>query len=116
MPLWVELPRPDAIKVDCHELLLGKNFLIPNSFIEFIEGKNHANNHGNSGKTNKNSDPSANAESLVNQQLPGLSTSQTTWGELAQSARGTIGLKLFVKTSKSGIATAERWTLLLFIL
>jgi cell division septum initiation protein DivIVA len=35
-PLWVELPRPDSIKVDCEELLLGKTFDIPNSFSQLI--------------------------------------------------------------------------------
>jgi hypothetical protein len=66
-PLWVELPRPDSIKVDCNELLLGKDFSIPNRFSQLIEDKNPAKTPGNSGKTNNNSRPAADAESLTNQ-------------------------------------------------
>jgi hypothetical protein len=65
-PLWVELPRPDSIKVDCDEVLLGKNFSIPNSFSQLIEGKNFVKTSGNSAVTNSNSEPSADAGSLVN--------------------------------------------------
>jgi hypothetical protein len=66
-PLWIELPRPDSIKVDCDELLLGKIFDIPNSFNQLMKGQNSAKTSGNSGITNRNLTPSAEAESLVNQ-------------------------------------------------
>jgi hypothetical protein len=71
-PLWVELPRPDSIKVDVVELLLGKTFAIPNSFNQLIEDQNSAKTSGNSGKNNRNSDPSADAESLVSQGMTGF--------------------------------------------
>lgn len=71
-PLWVELPRPDSIKIYCEELLLGKVFAIPDSFGKLIEGQNSAKSSGNSGKTNRKSNPSASATTLVNQGLPAI--------------------------------------------
>jgi hypothetical protein len=71
-PLWVELPRPDSIKVECDELLLGKTFAIPNSFNQLIEGQNYATTSGNSGKTNRNLGSSADAESLASQGIAGF--------------------------------------------
>lgn len=69
-PIWVELPRPDSIKVDCDELLLGKVFPIPNSFNELIDAQNYAKATGNSGITNSISEPTAKLETLVNQGMP----------------------------------------------
>lgn len=69
-PLWVELPRPDSIKVECRATLLGRTFQVPNSLTEFVEDKNHAIASGNSGKTNRNLLPHADAESFVQQALP----------------------------------------------
>jgi hypothetical protein len=69
-PLWVELPRPDAIKVDCDELLLGKTFLIPSSFSQFVEAKNLAKPSGNSAITNSISEPIVKDETLIQQGLP----------------------------------------------
>ena len=97
-PLWVELPRPDTIKVDCHDLLLGKTFLVPNSFNELIESQNSAKTSGNSGKTNRNSDPSANAETLVNQ---GMAEIDGTSGYVGVG--GTAGTG-----SKNGKATCKK--------
>ncbi len=65
-PLWVELPRPDSIEISCEEIVLGKTFAIPNTFTELVEGKNSAITSGNSGKTNRNSNPDAGAETLEN--------------------------------------------------
>ncbi|MBD2016085.1 hypothetical protein H6F96_19195 [Microcoleus sp. FACHB-53] len=70
MPLWVELPRPDSIKVDCNELLLGKVFAISNSLNELIEGQKSAKVSGNSVITNSILEPPAKPETLVNQGLP----------------------------------------------
>ncbi|HEY9834104.1 MAG TPA: hypothetical protein V6D26_26360 [Stenomitos sp.] len=69
-PLWIELPRPDSIKIDCDELLLGKMFTVPNSFNELVKGQNSAKVSGSSGITNRISDPSAKPETLVNQCMP----------------------------------------------
>ena len=71
-PLWVELPRPDSIKVDCDELLLGKAFAVPNSFNKLIGGKKSAKVSGNLGKANRNQPPSASAETIVNKGLPAI--------------------------------------------
>lgn len=68
-PFWVELPRPDSIEISCEEILLGVTFSISDSFREFVEGKNSDKSSVNSGKTNRNSDPYADAGSLVNQQM-----------------------------------------------
>jgi hypothetical protein len=68
-PSWIELPRPDTIKIDCDELLLGKSFSIPNNFNELVESKNSAKLTGKPGKTNSNSSLTSNAETLVNQPL-----------------------------------------------
>ena len=69
-PLWVELPRPDSIKVGCDELLLGKLFSIPNNFNELVEGQKSAKVSGNSGITNSISDLAAKPESLIKQGIP----------------------------------------------
>jgi ElaB/YqjD/DUF883 family membrane-anchored ribosome-binding protein len=69
-PLWVELPRPDSIKIDCEELLLGKDFAVPNSFKELIECKKSAKVSGNSAITNRISDSTAKPETLVNERMP----------------------------------------------
>jgi hypothetical protein len=71
-PLWVELPRPDSIEIKGDELLLGKSFTIPNSLKELVESTNNAKLLGNSGKTNRNSDSSADAESPVNHGIPSI--------------------------------------------
>jgi hypothetical protein len=68
-PVWIELPRPDSITIDCQKLLLGKTFLISNNLKNFVEGKNSAKTSGNFGKTNSNSLPSAKAETFINQPL-----------------------------------------------
>jgi hypothetical protein len=68
-PLWVELPRPDSIEISCDERLLGRHFEVPNSLKELVEGKKTDKGSGNSGKTNSNSEPSAEAESLAHQQM-----------------------------------------------
>jgi hypothetical protein len=68
-PLWIELPRPDSIEINCDERLLGRHFEVPNSLREFVEGKKTDKCSGNSGKTNSNSDPDAEAGSLANQQM-----------------------------------------------
>ncbi|HEY9829486.1 MAG TPA: hypothetical protein V6D26_02825 [Stenomitos sp.] len=70
MPLWVELPRPDSIKVDCDEMLFGKSFGIPNSFNELIEGQKSAKLPGNSAITNSILEPNAKPKTVVNQGLP----------------------------------------------
>jgi hypothetical protein len=66
-PLWVELPRPDSIKIDCDEMLLGNNFLIPDSFKKFVESKNTDKPSSNSAIINSISEPNAKPETLVNQ-------------------------------------------------
>jgi hypothetical protein len=68
-PLWIELPRPDLIQITCDELLLGKTFIIPDSFVKLIEGKNTAKNSGIFGKTISNSKGTSKAETLTNQRL-----------------------------------------------
>jgi hypothetical protein len=97
-PLWVELPRPDSIKVECDKLLLGKTFGIPNSFSQLVEGQNPAKTFGNSGKTNRNSDSSAEAESLVNQGVAGFAVTPNYVGVVGTA--GTIG--------KGGKATCKK--------
>jgi cell division septum initiation protein DivIVA len=97
-PLWVELPRPDSIKVECDELLLGKTFAIPNSFSQLIEGQNSAKSSGNSGKTNRNLDPGADAESLASQGVAGFAVTS-----------GYVGVAGTADTSgKSGKATCKK--------
>ena len=65
-PLWVELPRPDSIKVDCDDLLLGKTFAVSNSFNQFVEAQNFAKVSGNSAITNSISEPIVKPETLAN--------------------------------------------------
>lgn len=97
-PFWVELPRPDSIEITCEPKLLGESFKIPNSFKQFIEGKNSAKSTGNSGKTNRNSTPNASAETFVNQGLSPLSAARDYVGV---SDKGD-------KTDKSGKATCKK--------
>jgi hypothetical protein len=66
-PMWIELPRPDSIEVTCNELLLARSFSIPNNLFELVEDKSYAKSAGNYGKTNRNSTPPAEAETLGNQ-------------------------------------------------
>lgn len=69
-PMWCELPRPDSIEITCDELLIGKVFVVPNSLSEFVDCQNSDETSGNSAKTNRNSTPSASAETFVNQGMP----------------------------------------------
>src|SRR3569832_613538 len=71
-PLWVELPRPDSIEINSEKLLLGNSFTIPDSLIQLVGSNNSASASGNFGKTNRNSSPSAEAESLVTQGLSAI--------------------------------------------
>ena len=71
-PQWYELPIADEIEIAPDAKLLGDTFKIPNSFKGFIETKNFTKTPGNSGKTNSNSRPSADAESLINQGIAGV--------------------------------------------
>lgn len=66
-PQWVELPRPDSIEITYEELLLGKTFQVPNSFKEFVSGKNSAQVSGNSAITNSISTPIAETETIAGQ-------------------------------------------------
>jgi hypothetical protein len=72
IPLWVELPRPDSIKIECNPLLLANDFNIPNSLKEFVDSQISANQTGNSAITNSNSQPTASAGMLVQQDLPAI--------------------------------------------
>jgi cell division septum initiation protein DivIVA len=96
-PLWVELPRPDSIKVDCDELLLGKTFTIPNSFSQLIEVQNSTKTSGNSGKTNRNSDPSADAESLASQGMAEIDGTSDYVGVVGTADTGGKGGKATCK-------------------
>jgi hypothetical protein len=96
-PLWVELPRPDSIKVDCDELLLGKTFTIPNSFSQLIEVQNYTKTSGNSGKTNRNSDPSADAESLASQGMAEIDGTSDYVGVVGTADTGGKGGKATCK-------------------
>ncbi|HEY9607661.1 MAG TPA: hypothetical protein V6C85_39110 [Allocoleopsis sp.] len=69
IPLWIELPRPDSIKIDCDELLLGNIFNIPDSLKGFVKSKNSVKDTGKSAKTNSNSHTPSSAETEVNQTL-----------------------------------------------
>jgi hypothetical protein len=71
-PLWIELPRPDSIEINCDKWLFGKTFAIPDSLKTLVNSKNSAESTGNSGKTNKNLTPSAEAVTVVNQGLPAI--------------------------------------------
>jgi hypothetical protein len=71
-PLWIELPRPDSIEITCDETLLGKTFLISDSLKELVNPKNSADSAGNSGKTNRNLTPSAEAVTVTNQGLSAI--------------------------------------------
>ncbi len=71
-PLWVELPRPDSIKIECNPLLLANDFNIPNSLKEFVDSQISANQTGNSAITNSNSQPTASAGMLIQQDLPAI--------------------------------------------
>jgi hypothetical protein len=97
-PIWVELPRPDSIKVECDEFLLGIAFAVPNSFNELIEGQNSAKSSGNSGKTNSISDPGAKPETLVNEGMPAFAVTSDYVG-----VGGTAGT-----SGKTGKATCKK--------
>lgn len=71
-PLWVELPRPDTIKIDCNPLLLAKSFNIPNSLEKFVGDKNYVKDADNSAINNRNSTTCTNAETVVNQGLTAI--------------------------------------------
>lgn len=91
-PFWVELPRPDSIEITCHPKLLGKVFQVPVSLNEFVESQNTAKSTGNSGKTNKNSTPSASAENLVNQGMAPMAGTPDYVGVAGTNGRsGTSG-------------------------
>ncbi len=85
-PLWIELPRPDSIEITCDELLLGKTFSIPDSLKEVENPKNSDDSTGNSGKTNRNSSPPAEAVTVVKQSLPAFAEKADYVG-----VAGTIG-------------------------
>ncbi|HEY9615111.1 hypothetical protein [Allocoleopsis sp.] len=97
-PLWIELPRPDSIKVDCDEFLLGKTFAVPNSFNELVKGQNSAKTSGNSAITNSISDPSAKPETLVNQRMAAFAVTSDYVG-----VGGTVGTD-----DKTGKATCKK--------
>jgi hypothetical protein len=97
-PLWIELPRPDSIKIDCDENLLGNSFLLPDSFKRFVESKNTDKSSGSFGKANSNSTPYASAETLINQGLPPIVGTSDYVG-----VDGTVGT-----SGKSGKATCKK--------
>ncbi|HEY9635207.1 MAG TPA: hypothetical protein V6D14_17530 [Coleofasciculaceae cyanobacterium] len=91
-PLWIELPRPDSIEINCNELLLGESFTIPDSLVQLIEDKNTANYTGFFGKTNSNSKGSAKAETLTQQEEPRQPGSPDYAGVTAlDGSRGSFG-------------------------
>jgi hypothetical protein len=97
-PLWIELPRPDSIEITCDELLLGNTFLIPDTLKKFVNPKNSADSTGNSGKTNRNSNPNAEAVTVVNQELPAIDGTADYVG-----VAGTVGT-----SGNSGKATCKK--------
>jgi hypothetical protein len=97
-PMWIELPRPDSIEINCNDLLLGKYFNIPNSFIELIARNNSADATGDSGKTNRNSVPSASAVTFTGQTLADGADTPDYVG-----VAGTVGIG-----DKSGKATCKK--------
>jgi hypothetical protein len=97
-PLWIELPRPDSIEISCDELLLGKDFSIPENLKKFVNPKNSADSAGNSGKTNRNSNPNAEAVTVVNQKLPAIDGTADYVG-----VAGTVGT-----SGNSGKATCKK--------
>lgn len=97
-PKWFVLPRADEIEIEVNELLLGKIFSIPDSLLEIVEYKNLAKASGNSAITNRNSIPSASAESLINQGMPEIADTSDYVG-----VAGTIG-----KSGNSGKATCKK--------
>jgi hypothetical protein len=97
-PIWVELPRPDSIKVECDEFLLGIAFAVPNSFNELIEGQNSAKFSGDSAITNSISDPGAKPETLVNESMPAFAVTSDYVG-----VGGTVGT-----SGKTGKATCKK--------
>jgi cell division septum initiation protein DivIVA len=97
-PIWVELPRPDSIKVECDEFLLGIAFAVPNSFNELIEGQKSAKSSGDSAITNSISDPGAKPETLVNEGMPAFAVTSDYVG-----VGGTAGT-----SGKTGKATCKK--------
>jgi hypothetical protein len=69
---WYELPIADEIEIDSDSKLLGDSFEMPNSLKGFVENKNFAKSPGNTGKTNSNSNPSADAGSLTDKGMAGI--------------------------------------------
>jgi hypothetical protein len=98
IPIWIELPRPDSIEINCNNLLLGNNFNIPNSLIELVARKNSAEATGDSGKTNRNSVPSASSVTFTYQALADGADTPDYVG-----VAGTVGI-----SDKSGKATCKR--------
>jgi hypothetical protein len=97
-PVWVELPRPDSIQIDCPSILIGESFNVPDSFLAFVRSKNNADADGNSAITDGNSIPSANAESFINQELPAIADTPNSVGTV-----GTVGT-----SGNSGKATCKK--------
>lgn len=71
-PLWVELPRPDSIEINCDAILLGKTFEVPVSLVEFVNDKTQAKNSGNFAITNDNEPNHANAETVDSKGLASI--------------------------------------------
>jgi hypothetical protein len=96
-PLWVELPRPESIEITADEIMLGKNFNIPDSFIDFVEGKNSSKISDISGKTNSNLNTPTSAETHINQGCPSFPSNPDYVGFGGQNG----------ETGQSGLATCK---------